>query len=117
MVSYSDAVEAESRAAWETICWLRTHFNGVWVWIEVDALSVIKEIIARQSPLNPSVLLEDARLMVQSVKVHKISDTYHEGNRCAYFATKLVREKGSNVLICDGFPSPLYLIAQADPQV
>ena len=75
---------------------------------------MIEEMTASKPQSNPLVLLEDARLLVQSMRIQKISHTYREDNRRADCVTKLVRELDLNVLLQNKFPFPLYRITQAD---
>ena len=65
------AFEAKLRDAWETLCLLQAQLYDEWLWIERDTLSVIEEMTASKPQSNPSVLLEDARLLVQSKKIRK----------------------------------------------
>ena len=78
--------EAESRGAWEAIRLMKEHFPCFPLWLEGDALSVTQKLLARSSSQADSVLLEDARGLLATLEVFKISYTYREGTRiiCAY---------------------------------
>ena len=60
------------------------------------------------------MLIEDARWMLQTLKVHHISHTLRKGNGCADWLTKFVREQGKDIVLESNFPSPLLDIAHED---
>jgi len=66
------------------------------------------------SPIVPSVLIEDAQSMLRSLEFFKISHVFREGDYCADWVTKYVRDIEANVLLMNDFPSQLVQIAQAD---
>jgi len=46
--------------------------------------------------------------------VFRISHIHREGNFCADWVTKWIRELGSDIVLADGFPFQLASLAQAD---
>jgi len=54
--------------------------------------------------------------MLGSMDVYKISHSYKEGNRCAHWITKWIKEKGVDVLLFADFPLKLMPLAQTDAQ-
>ena len=109
-----DIFEAETRAAWESVRLLRSCLQNQWVWVEGDSLAVVQGLKTESCQLGTSTLLEDARRLLQNMKVHDISHTYREGNHCTDQVMKWVRELNTNVTLRNGFPSMLQNYAQGD---
>ena len=106
--------EAELRAAWEAIRLLRFHYPGHSTWLEGDDFNVIRRLQVSNTHVDSSTLLADARELLRSMEIFKITHTYLEGNRYADWLTRWICGHGLDEVLLDGFPSGLKSLAEAN---
>ena len=98
-------IESEMQGMLEALRLYQMHLSNKALWVERDALEVIEGLHGISCALEPSVLLVDAWRMLRGMDVYKISHSYREGNRCAHWITRRIKEKGADILLFADFPS------------
>jgi len=82
--------------------------------LEGHSLSIVQVLEGDVAAHGPSVLLENARLMLNGIAVHQITHTYHEGNLCVDCAAEWIPDRGQDALLVSWFFSELFLIGRVD---
>ena len=95
---YLTAEETELRAAWEIIRLIKEKFSGDKVWLEGDAIEVIKKLKDQGTEANASILLEHARRLMHGLDLYRISHTSQERNKCADWKTARERNAGGELM-------------------
>ena len=91
----STVEEAKMRA----IRLLKLHGSGCGVWLEGDSLTVIQKLKVSDSDVDDSSLLLDAKRMLRSSELFKVSHTYRKGNKGADWTTISGHER-EELLLC-----------------
>ena len=58
--------------------------------------------------------IEDARWLLATLEVYNISHTCQEGNGCAEWVSKWIRERGTQFVMLGGFPLDLKRRVEAN---